>query len=57
MTVEFVVVKNSHTCVLQVVNLKSQRKGFFFLEFQMFFFLLFLSNKHNTTVTSFKILR
>ncbi len=40
MTVEFVVVKNSHTCVLQVVNLKSQRKGFFFffLEFQMFFF-------------------
>ncbi len=49
MTVEVVAVKNSHTRVLQVVNVKSQRK--------VFFFLLFLSNKHNTTVTSFKTLR
>ncbi len=41
MTVEFVVVKNSHTCVLQVVNLKSQRKGFFFFGVpNVFFFTL-----------------
>ncbi len=40
MTVEFVVVKNSHTCVLQVVNLKSQRKGFFFGVPNVFFFTL-----------------
>ncbi len=30
MTVEVVAVKNSHTRVLQVVNVKSQRKVFFF---------------------------
>ncbi len=46
MTVEFVGVKNSHTCVLQVVNLKSQRKVFFlfFLGVPNVFFTLSLTN-------------